>query len=71
MTGLYFYDEWAPEYAAALKPSACGELKVTELNLECLKRGALHVEQMGGALPGSTQERLIRSWRPRSSFVFW
>jgi glucose-1-phosphate thymidylyltransferase len=47
VTGLYFYDENAPDYAADIKPSARGELEITDLNMEYLKRGALRVERMG------------------------
>ncbi len=47
VTGLYFYDENAPDYAARIKPSARGELEITDLNMEYLRRGALRVEKMG------------------------
>jgi glucose-1-phosphate thymidylyltransferase len=47
VTGLYFYDASAFEYARGLKPSARGELEITDLNREYLKRDALHVEVMG------------------------
>ena len=47
VTGLYFYDAHALEYARALKPSARGELEITDLNREYLRRDALHVEVMG------------------------
>lgn len=47
VTGLYFYDEHALEYARGLKPSPRGELEITDLNREYLRRDALHVEVMG------------------------
>jgi glucose-1-phosphate thymidylyltransferase len=47
VTGLYFYDEKAADFAANLKPSPRGELEITDLNLEYLKRGELRVERMG------------------------
>lgn len=47
VTGLYFYDKEAPEIAKTLKPSKRGELEITDLNNEYLKRGKLRVELMG------------------------
>ena len=47
VTGLYFYDADAPHFAADLKPSPRGELEITDLNREYLKRGRLDVEKMG------------------------
>ncbi len=47
VTGLYFYDGEAPAIAAGLKPSARGELEITDLNRAYLERGQLHVERMG------------------------
>jgi glucose-1-phosphate thymidylyltransferase len=47
VTGLYFYDGRASEFARALKPSHRGELEITDLNRMYLEAGALNVEIMG------------------------
>jgi glucose-1-phosphate thymidylyltransferase len=47
VTGLYFYDGRASDFAAELKPSARGELEITDLNRRYLDEGSLHVEQLG------------------------
>jgi len=47
VTGLYFYDAQAPALAHTLKPSARGELEITDLNRLYLERGSLRVSIMG------------------------
>jgi glucose-1-phosphate thymidylyltransferase len=47
ITGLYFFDERVSDFAVELRPSARGELEITDLNRRYLNEGALHLERMG------------------------
>ena len=64
VTGLYFYDAQAVEIVRGLKPSSRGELEITDLNLEYLRRGTLEVSTIGrGAawLDTGTPEALLQA----------
>lgn len=64
VTGLYFYDGTASDRAARLKPSARGELEITDLNRSYLNDGSLRVELLGRGfawLDTGTHEALLQA----------
>jgi glucose-1-phosphate thymidylyltransferase len=64
VTGLYFYDEHVSEFAASIRPSARGELEITDINRLYLEQGTLHVDRLGRGcawLDAGTPDSLLQA----------
>ena len=64
VTGLYFFDDRAPSFAAGLKPSARGETEIIELLRRYLEAGALHLQPLGRGfawLDTGTHESMLQA----------
>jgi glucose-1-phosphate thymidylyltransferase len=64
VTGLYFYDHRVTEFARSIKPSARGEVEITDLNQIYLRDGTLHVERLGRGmawLDAGTPDSLLQA----------
>jgi len=64
VTGLYFYDQRITAFAKTIKPSARGELEITDLNQLYLHEGSLHVERLGRGtawLDAGTPDSLLQA----------
>ena len=64
VTGLYFYDSQVTELAASIRPSARGELEITDLNRIYMEQGALHVERLSRGcawLDAGTPDSLLQA----------
>ena len=71
VTGLYYYDNTVVGLARSLRPSARGELEITDLNRLYLEQGRLQVELMGRGYAWLDKARTIRCSMPASSSPRW